>query len=211
MGIGIFIDHVREDTPIVSATTSSEMAEIATFEEIPTLSKIEALPTETVQDISDTAKITTHTTRAATTTTTYSYAATSIPTYYVTVHASQIQSQNLSNTDIYKTGKLIYGHDSDHLLASAKSLQIGSTFTVVENGITSTYQVSDFRIFYKSSIYDLELCTSGYDNCAGGTYHTDFFQTSSTFRGQNYDVALFTCDGPNVSGTHRRVVFANKI
>ena len=207
VGIGILIDNVNSSTPTPTTAVSSEMVVI---EEIPTLSKIDAISIGDLQEISTTAKVATVSTAKKTT---YTYAATKIPSYSVTVHTDTIKSKNLSYNDLYKTKNLIFGHNSANLLGNLKNLGIGSTFTVTENGITSTYQIADIRIFYKSDDYSLELCTSGYDNCDGGTYYLNSLQYA-TFRGKTYDVALFTCDGASLGGgdaTHRRVVFAYKI
>ena len=208
-GLGIMADNVRPDTIRSTIAASSE---IAVTEENPTLPKISQTQAKNVQDISSNAKITTISTAR---TASHGYAAsnTSIPNYRVTIYSGEIISRNLSYNDIYKTKKLIYGHNSSNLLGSLKNLSIGSTFTITENGSTSTYQVADVRIFHKSDNYTLDLCNSGYNNCNGGSYYLNTLQ-NATFRGKNYDVALFTCDGTSLGGgdaTHRRVVFAYQV
>ena len=205
-GVGLLIDNINPATPVSGATTS---AEIAGIEEIPTLSKIEAIKTESIQEISATAKTTTVSTGRITSSNT----ASSGPNYRVTAYPSTVQAHNLTGNDIYKTKKLIYGHNSAALLGSIRNLGIGATFTITENGVTNTYQVAESVIFQKTGERTLGLCTSGYDNCNGGTYYVANLQNAS-FRGKSYSVALFTCDGTNLGGgdaTHRRVVFANKI
>lgn len=206
MGIGILIDNINSTTPISGATTSSEIVEI---EEIPTLSKIEEIKTESIQEISTTAKTTVVSTSRVVSSSTTS----SGPNYRITAYPSTVQSHNLTGSDIYKTNKLIYGHNSPTLLGSIINLGIGATFTITENGVTNTYQVANSVIFQKTGERTLGLCTSGYDDCNGGTYYISNLENAS-FRGKNYNVALFTCDGTNLSGgdaTHRRVVFAYKI
>ena len=208
MGIGFLIDNIDPTTPVSSATTATTSSEIALIEEIPTLEKLEKIEAKPVQEITEPPKMAvTPTARTA------SHSTSNNPNYRVTKYPTSVQSHNLTGSDIYKTGKLIYGHNSANLLGSIRSLSVGSTFTITENGTTTTYQVQDSRIFKKTDEKTLDLCTSGYDNCNGGTYYIANIQNAS-FRGQNYGVALFTCDGTNLGGgdaTHRRVVFANKI
>lgn len=205
-GVGLLIDNINPTTPVSGATTSSEIVEI---EEIPTLSKIEEVKTDPIQEITTTAKTTTvAASRVASSSTTSSG-----PNYRVTAYPSSVQSHNLTGSDIYKTNKLIYGHNSPTLLGNIRSLSIGATFSITENGVTNSYQVANSVIFQKTGERTLGLCTSGYDSCNGGTYYINTLQ-NATFRGKSYDVALFTCDGTNLGGgdaTHRRVVFANKI
>ena len=176
---------------------------------VPTLSKIDQISAVPKKEITTTAKITTTSKQSSR----IVKSSTSTHNYSVTIHSSAIKSRNLSYSDIYKTKNFIYGHNTSGTLGSIKNLTSGSIFTVTENGTTSTYQVANVQIFYKSDDYTLSLCKNGYNDCTSGTYYISSLQYA-TFRGTKYDIALFTCDGTALGGgdsTHRRIVFANKI
>lgn len=134
------------------------------------------------------------------------------PNYSISKVSANI-AKNPGN-DIIKVGKLIYGHNSTKLLGSALKLGTGSIFTVSENGTTTTYQVASTALFKKLDNYTLNLCNANnYTDCNHGTYYMESFK-NAYFKGKNYSIALFTCDGDSLGGgdaTHRKVVFANQI
>ena len=194
-GISILIDNASSAIITPNTSTSSEIAQT---EETITLSKM------------STTSVSTSVKKSTPIQTTPPVPAIN---YRVTIHTDNVKSRNLSYKDIYKTKKLVYGHNSTNLLGSLKSLGVGSTFSVTEGNATTTYQIHDIKIFLKSDDYSLELCNSGYENCNGGTYYLNSLQ-NAIFRDKKYDIALFTCDGTGLGGgdaTHRRVVFANKV
>ena len=207
LGIGILIGNINSNVDTAHTAISPE---ITTVEEIPTLSKIEKIQAEEITAINTTAKTPTPT---RVVTSTPSSSTPSIPSYRVTIYSNTIVSRNLTYRDIYKTKKLIYGHNSANLLGNVKNLGVGSTFTVIENDTSTTYRVANVGIFKKTDDYTLSLCLSGYNNCTGGNYYLNTLQ-KAILNGQNYDIALFTCDGTSLGGgdaTHRRIVFAYKI
>ena len=134
------------------------------------------------------------------------------PNYTVTKVGSDV-TKNPGN-DIIRVNKLIYGHNSANLLGSALNLKIGSIFTIAENGVTTTYKVGNVALFKKIDNYTLSLCANNsYEDCGHSTYYMNSIK-NATFKGQNYNVALFTCAGSNLSGgdaTHRKVIFAYQV
>ena len=194
---GIMINstgNVKADvsTEVITNTDSSEIASLDSYDE--------ALNTE----IAATAKTTVKTSVKATSTAYRNY---NVTKSYDTVVKSP------SYQDIYRSNKLVYGHNSSNLLGSAKTLGVNSIFTLTENGITTTYKVADVAIFQKLDDYTLGYCTSGYNDCTSSTYYMSTFQNAK-FMGKTYSVALFTCDGTslgNGDATHRRVVFAYEV
>jgi hypothetical protein len=194
--------NVKADisTEVITNTDSSEIASLDSYDE--------ALNTE----IAATAKTTVKTSVKATVKTSVKATSTAYHNYNVTKSYDTV-IKSPSYQDIYRSNKLVYGHNSSNLLGSAKALGVDSTFTLTENGITATYKVADVAIFQKLDDYTLGYCTSGYNDCTGSTYYMSTFQ-NATFMGKTYSVALFTCDGTslgNGDATHRRVVFAYEV
>lgn len=134
------------------------------------------------------------------------------PNYTVSYVGSDVAKNPYNN--IIRVDKLIYGHNSYNLLGSALKLGAGSTFTITENGVTATYRVATTALFKKLDDYTLSLCSgNNYEDCNSGIYYMDSFK-NAYFQGQNYSVALFTCDGTALGGgdaSHRKVVFAYQI
>ena len=100
--------------------------------------------------------------------------------------------------------KLLYGHNSSTVFGNLKNLGIGSTFTITENGTTTTYKIAKTITFEKNNGL---LQLNG-----DGSYMKSVANARSN--GVNYDLALMTCAGTsygNGDASHRLVLFANKI
>ena len=100
--------------------------------------------------------------------------------------------------------KLLYGHNTTAVFGGLKNLGIGSTFTVTEDGFTTTYKIAKTITFEKNNG---QLQLNG-----EGSYMNSVAKARSN--GVNYDLALMTCAGTNYGNgdaSHRLVLFANKI
>ena len=120
--------------------------------------------------------------------------------YRITVTTGKMVVHNLSYSDIYKTGRLIYGHNTANLLGNLGSLGVGSTFLVTEGGVTTTYQVGNVALYQKTSDGFLD----GKKNLMGQIMRSAL----------GYDLAVMTCAGEsygNGDASHRLVVYANRI
>ena len=120
--------------------------------------------------------------------------------YTVTIVTKNIVAENLSYSDIYRTGKFIYAHNTVRLLGNLKSLKKGDIFTITESGVVQKYQVMDGVVYEKA------------DN---GYLNGDIALTRDVERSANgYDRAIMTCYGTtykNGDASHRLVLFANAI
>lgn len=120
--------------------------------------------------------------------------------YRVTVFSGEMVAHNLSYSDIYKTGRLVYGHNTANLLGNLGSLGLGSTFLVTEGGATTTYRVENVALYQKTADGFLD----GKKNLMGQIMRTAL----------GHDVALMTCAGQsygNGDASHRLVVYANRV
>ena len=131
--------------------------------------------------------------------------------YTVTRSSSSIV-KSPTYSDIYRTGNLVYAHNSSNLFGNLKSLSIGSTFTLTENGVTTTYRVSGVEYFKKIAVSngeDLAKCVGGItDNCSGR------WMTSIVKNALYHNVALMTCAGQsygNGDASHRLVILADRV
>lgn len=109
--------------------------------------------------------------------------------------------------------KFYYGHNSSSVFAVLYNVGIGSTFSITENGNTTSYRVANIKYFFKKN-YD-----------GGGTAITKTPEANDNknymnsvaaakYDGASYDVSLMTCYGDswgNGDAAQRLVVFANKI
>lgn len=183
-------------TPNVSTAKTpeinfDEVAEIANLEEIEPISEAK------IENITETANITA---------VSYAKTATSVKgiNYTVTIHSDGI-IEHPSYRDIYKTGKLLYAHNSSDLFGNLKSLGIGSTFTVTDGGITKTYAVSD-RVTFEKNNGLLQL--NGTGNYMGRVTY------NANYGNGGHSLALMTCAGTPLGGgdaTHRLVIFADEV
>lgn len=115
-------------------------------------------------------------------------------------------------SDIYRTGSLVYAHNSSNLFGGLKTLGVGATFTLTENGVTTTYRVSGIEYYKKIAVSngeDLAKCVGGTtDNCSGR------WMTSLVKNALYHNVALMTCAGTsygNGDASHRLVIFADRV
>ena len=123
-----------------------------------------------------------------------------ITNYTVTVYSGTIVADNLSYYDIYKTNKLVYGHNSYNLLGNLVNRYVGETITITEGGVAQTYRVSDIVLYEKTS--------DGYLN------HDRTLMGRVMRTAMGHSVALMTCAGTsygNGDASHRLVVYADAI
>ena len=127
-------------------------------------------------------------------------AAPQVVNYTVTVYSGTIVADNLSYYDIYKTNKLVYGHNSYNLLGNLVNRYVGETITITEGGVAQTYRVSDIVLYEKTS--------DGYLN------HDRTLMGRVMRTAMGHSVALMTCAGTsygNGDASHRLVVYADAI
>lgn len=123
-----------------------------------------------------------------------------IANYTVTVYSADIIADGLSYYDIYKTGMLVYGHNSSNLLGSLSNRYEGEIFTVTEGGVATNYRVA-VKIWYNKT-------ADGY--LEGDPYLMgDIVDTA-----MNHSIALMTCAGVsygNGDASQRLVVYADRV
>ena len=107
---------------------------------------------------------------------------------------------SLSYSDIYKFGKMIYGHNSWALLGNLAERYAGEIITITEGGVVSNYRVAESVLYAKTP---------------DGRLEGDPGLMSSIARtAMGHDVALFTCAGTsygNGDASHRLVVYADRV
>ena len=188
-------------TPDISASNEPEIDfdKSAEVENLPEIAKIEEVK---IEDIAEDAKITTpvytakkSTSNATPANTTYNYT--------VTQKTGSIVASP-SNSDIYKTGKLVYAHNDPALMLSALSLRAGSVFTVTENGVTKTYRVAETQIISKADLSAI-IPGTNYNLMSKVTY------SAQNQSGVSHSIALMTCYERVRGAANRYVIFANEI
>lgn len=120
--------------------------------------------------------------------------------YNVTIVTDKLVIDGLSYSDIYRTGKFIYGHNTYNLLGNLTSLNYGEIFTITEGGITRQYKVVDSNIYEKAA--------NGFLN--GSKAITKEVE----YNANGYDISIMTCYGTpygNGDASHRYVIFANAV
>ncbi len=123
-----------------------------------------------------------------------------VANYTVTIYSGEMVAHNLSYSDIYKTGKLIYGHNSGNLLGNLSSRYVGETFTITEGGVARSYVVSDIGLYEKTA--------DGFLNGNRGLMGRIMRSA------MGHDVALMTCAGTayaNGDASHRLVIYADAV
>lgn len=127
-------------------------------------------------------------------------AAPQIKNYNVTIVTNQIVGGNLSYSDIYRTGKFIYAHNTSGLLGNLPTLAAGEVFTITENGVTRSYRVAYGELYEKAA--------NGYlRGSREVTYEVEI-------EAKGHSIVMMTCAGTPLGGgdaTHRYVVFADAI
>lgn len=159
----------------------------------------------------ETSEIAAANTVSAPTKTSTSSTASGIDYYAISTSSTGEDCNNLASDQVYHVSNLLYAH-ANRAFKNLKYFTIGTTFTVSENGIISTYRVSEIRYFKKINATTLNLCFDGLENCQGqnqmGLIKKGRFLDENSNQ-KAYSIALMTCAGVNDS--HRLVVFANKI
>ena len=120
--------------------------------------------------------------------------------YTVGVHSGEMIAHNLSYSTLYKTGLLIYGHNTANLLGNLGSLGVGSNFTVTDGGVTTRYVVSA-KVLYEKT--------------ADGYLNSDpYLMGDIVTTAMGHNLALMTCAGTsygNGDASHRLVVYADAV
>ncbi|MDO4611497.1 MAG: sortase [Candidatus Saccharibacteria bacterium] len=106
---------------------------------------------------------------------------------------------------VNKVNKLLYGHNSTSVFGGLKNLKVGQTFTITENGKTSTYKISRIETYEKNG----ELLQKN----QRGSYMNAVYNAIDP-SGVEHSLALMTCSGRSLGGgdaTHRLVLFVDSI
>ena len=130
----------------------------------------------------------------------YAPAAPQIANYTVTVFSGSIIADGLSYYDIYKTGMLVYGHNSGNLLGSLANRYEGEVFTITEGGVATNYRVAAKVLYNKTADGYLE----------GDPY----LMGDIVYTAMGHSIALMTCAGisyGNGDASQRLVIYADRI
>ena len=191
MGLGILA------TPDVKEQKDSDMLAPISTMTLPELSGISEAKLDTIADIADITPQFSYQVDNVTSVANYSYNPFS---YQVTVHSNDIV-EHPDYSNIYKTRMLVYAHNSSNLFGNLSSLTLGSTFDITENGVTTTYTVSDIKLFEKNPENGL-LQLNGSGNYMSIVTNKAFY----------HRIALMTCAGTsygNGDASHRLVIFGD--
>ncbi|MBR3132275.1 hypothetical protein IKG33_02615 [Candidatus Saccharibacteria bacterium] len=104
--------------------------------------------------------------------------------------------------------KFLYGHNSAGVFGALTGLGVGSTFSVIYNGVVTNYQVREV-ITYEKNTDNGRLQLNG-----RGNYMRAVANATNKDTGAVYDISLMTCAGTsygNGDASHRLVIFANVI
>ena len=210
LGIGFFITYFAPD---VEKNLSQELVPDAgqTVEAmlIPEREQVSELNTESLTEV---AKITnTVTTSVKTKAATPVTVSSTTPSYTVTRFTSSLV-KSPTYQDVYRTGNLIYAHNSKNLFGCLHNLRTGSVFNITEKGVTTTYVVSAIEHFKKVPVTnsngatgeDMAKCNANYTDCSGRWMG---FIVNTAFY---HNVALMTCDGYG-NTPYRLIILADKI
>lgn len=115
-----------------------------------------------------------------------------------------------SYRDIYRTGRLVYAHNTDSLFGRLRYLRVGNSITLTEGGVTTTYRISDIGYFTKVPYTNargitgenLARCDASYNNCSG------IWMGNLVNNGAGHALALMTCDGGR-NTPNRLIIFAD--
>ncbi len=149
------------------------------------------------------------TTTSSTSTVTKSYVA---PANHIDIMGKSLEIVEVSSTTVNsgnhvnKFGsRFLYGHNTNNVFRVLYNAQVGSTFSITEDGATTSYQVEKIVIYQKNlSTGELQL-----DN--EGSYMRAVSKAKTG--GVQYDMALMTCYGTMYGddASERLVIFANEI
>ena len=168
----------------------------------------ETITKQDITEVSEVAKITTTpvVAKAATTPVTQNY----------TVTRANGTTVKNPGGDIYRTDKMVYAHNSPQLFGNLKYLNVGSIFTLTENGVTTSYQVKNIKFFKKINETTLYLCFNNDLNDCHGQNQIQYLVKNAKYLNENltfspiYSVVLMTCEGSG-NTPYRRIIFANRI
>ncbi|MBR3269861.1 hypothetical protein IKG07_01260 [Candidatus Saccharibacteria bacterium] len=110
--------------------------------------------------------------------------------------------------DIYRTEKLVYAHNSNNLFGYLRYLGVGSTVNLTENGVTTSYRVAGIEHFTKVPYTNargvtgenLARCDANYNNCSG------VWMGSLVTLAMGHKLAMMTCDG-GANTPHRLIIY----
>ena len=176
-------------TPEINSAQPVEMMNLSEMDEISELN---------LEDITETAEITTPVYTAKAITAANPATTPKVTAYNYTVNSYDDQIAVNPGNLIHKTGKLIYAHNDPSLMLSALSLKAGDTFTVNENGTVKTYRVAATEIYAKTTLEQ------------GGNMAKVAYAAKDS-GGRNHAVALMTCYERSRNAEHRFVVFGDLI
>lgn len=108
----------------------------------------------------------------------------------------------------------LYGHNSSTVFDVLYGVRIGEAFTVVYNGITTTYRIQDIVIYRKTGETTLRVDDASSSIDGEDVPMKYIAKGQEKYMGAQHDVALMTCYGTsygNGDASHRLVVFADAI
>ena len=133
---------------------------------------------------------------------------TTVPAYNIQFGNHTLEIRNVDSTTVNsgnhvnKIGKLLYGHNSATVFGDLQTLSLGETFTVTENNLVTTYQITAITLYEKNPDGRLQLNGSGN------------YMKAIRDKALGHDIALMTCAGTsygNQDASHRLVIFADTI
>ena len=108
----------------------------------------------------------------------------------------------------------LYGHNSSTVFDVLYGVRIGEAFTVVYNGITTTYRIQDIVIYRKTGETTLRVDDASSSIDGEDVPMKYIAKGQEKYMGAQHDVASMTCYGTsygNGDASHRLVVFADAI
>lgn len=114
---------------------------------------------------------------------------------------------NPNYRDIYRTGRLVYAHNSDNLFGKLRFLKVGSEILLSENGVSTSYTISGVGHFMKVPYTNskgmkgenLVKCDASYNNCSA-----EVWMGALVSNAMGHKLAMMTCDGG--AGTPYRLI-----
>lgn len=190
--ISSYAPDINQD---ILPTTSDQSQSI----EVSLLSEKEQVEKVEIAELTETAEITTTVARASASTGNRGQS------YTITKVTSNLVASP-TYSDIYRTGRLVYAHNSSGLFGYLRNLRVGSSVTLTENGVTHTYTVAGIGHFTKVPYRNGENlvdCDASYNNCSS-TMRMGMLVNNA----MGHTLAMMTCDGG--AGTPRRlIIFLN--
>lgn len=197
LGLGAIITPEISTTPDLDANITQNVSTLT----LPEFTKFKGVSLDIISDTAEISYKPVATARSYNSSATLTSVST-IPTFTITNYSAEIV-EHPNYTGIYKTGKLAYAHNTKNLFGSLNSYSVGTIFNLVENGATTTYRVSDIKIFEKNP-ENGKLQLNGSGDYMGTVTKTAFY----------HNIALMTCAGTsygNGDASHRLVIFADQV